>query len=148
MIDDVLLNKKESIERCVGQAKRYYEERDVEHFELDFLHQDAIAINIQRACEQCIDLANYTIRRYKLGTPRDSRGSFSCLAREGVISPDLLPSLKGMVGFRNVLVHQYKDLDLAILEAVIERNLLDLLRFSREVMGYFENHPLDVQGSR
>jgi uncharacterized protein YutE (UPF0331/DUF86 family) len=35
-----------------------------------------------------------------------------------------------MVGFRNLAVHQYQALDIAIARAVIEKNLDDLLEFS------------------
>jgi uncharacterized protein YutE (UPF0331/DUF86 family) len=37
------------------------------------------------------------------------------------------------VGFRNVAVHRYRELDLAILAAVITRDLGDLLDFSERV---------------
>jgi uncharacterized protein YutE (UPF0331/DUF86 family) len=35
-----------------------------------------------------------------------------------------------MVGFRNLAVHQYQQLDIAIVRAVIEKSLDDLLEFS------------------
>ena len=35
-----------------------------------------------------------------------------------------------MVGFRNVLVHQYQELDLAVLTEVVEHRLEDLLEFT------------------
>ena len=69
-MNDIVLNKKESIERCVRQIKRYYAMDSDVSFEEDYLKQDAIAINIQRACEQAIDLANYTIKVKKIGLPR------------------------------------------------------------------------------
>jgi hypothetical protein len=39
--------------------------------------------------------------------------------------------LKKMVGFRNLAVQQYRELDLDILEAVIRTNLDDLLAFAQ-----------------
>lgn len=58
MIDDVVLNKSESIERCIKQVAKYYAMPSDIAFNEDFLRQDAIALNLQRACEQAIDLAN------------------------------------------------------------------------------------------
>jgi hypothetical protein len=49
MIDDIVLNKKESVERCVRQIRLYYAKPSDLPFEEDFLKQDAIAINLQRA---------------------------------------------------------------------------------------------------
>ena len=102
-MNDVILAKCESIERCVRQAREYYgRDRELD-FAADFMLQDAIAINIQRACEQAIDLANHVIRLHKLGLPKESRESFLILGREGVIAPELAERLGRMVGFRNVL---------------------------------------------
>jgi uncharacterized protein YutE (UPF0331/DUF86 family) len=43
----------------------------------------------------------------------------------------LADKLKKMVGFRNIAVHQYQDLLVAITIAMISRGLDDLLGFSR-----------------
>jgi len=48
---DVVLNKKESIERCIKQIRLYYGMPSEFPFEKDFLKQDAIAVNLQRAAE-------------------------------------------------------------------------------------------------
>jgi len=116
-MNDVVMNKKESIERCIRQVRDYYTLPGDVPFELDYLKQDAIAINLQRACEQCIDLANYTIRMKKLGLPKDSRESFRLLSQNNIISGEISSSLERMVGFRNVLVHQYQQLDLSVMVA-------------------------------
>ena len=52
MTPDVALNKKESIERCIRQIRAYYEIPSDKPFESDFMKQDAIAANLQRAAEQ------------------------------------------------------------------------------------------------
>ena len=73
------------------------------------------------------------IRRRHLGVPNESRDSFTALVRENIIAPDLGDRLKKMVGFRNLAVHQYRELDLDILEAVIRTNLDDLLAFAQAI---------------
>ena len=130
MTDDVVLNKKESVERCVRQIRSYWSLPSEVPFERDFLRQDAIALNLQRAAEQCIDLANHAVRVRRLGIPKDSREGFLLLAREGLIPSRLASLMAGMVGFRNVLVHQYQELDLAVLTEVVEHRLEDLLEFT------------------
>jgi uncharacterized protein YutE (UPF0331/DUF86 family) len=112
MTPDVALNKKESIERYIRQIRKYYSAASDLPFETDFMKQDAIAANLQRAAEQTIDLANHLIRKGKLGLPKDSRDSFAILAAAKVISDELARKLKGMIGFRNVLVHDYCELNL------------------------------------
>jgi len=133
---DVVLNKKESIERCIRQIRRYYAMPSELPFAEDHLRQDAIAINLQRAAEQAIDLANHVIRKQKLGLPKESRESFDILAKENVIPGKLADKMKGMIGFRNIMVHEYQDLDIKIMVDVIEHCLDDLIVFTDYIMDY------------
>jgi uncharacterized protein YutE (UPF0331/DUF86 family) len=133
-MNDIILNKKISIERCVKQINEYYALNQDIPFDQDYLKQDAIAINLQRICETCIDIANYWIKRKKLGLPQDSADAFALLCRAGAISEDMNRALKGMVGFRNVLTHEYKKLDLAIMQDVIEHHLREPLDFANRAL--------------
>jgi uncharacterized protein YutE (UPF0331/DUF86 family) len=87
-----------------------------------------------RACETAIDLANALIRERQLGVPASNRDSFRLLAEAGVINADLVGRLQKMVGFRNVAVHRYRDLDIAVLGSVIRHDLDDLLRCTELVV--------------
>ncbi|MFP4030304.1 MAG: type VII toxin-antitoxin system HepT family RNase toxin [Desulfococcaceae bacterium] len=129
-VSDVVLNKKESIERCVQQIRAYCNlpgDVPVQH---DFLRRDAIALNWQRACQQCIDLANHRIKIRKPGIPKESRESFQLLAEKGILPRDPSGRPEKMVGFRNVLVHQCQELDIEWMIEVVEVHLDDLLEFS------------------
>ncbi len=138
---DIILNKKESIERCIKQVRIYYAKPSDVAFEEDHLKQDAIAVNLQRAAEQVIDLANHMIKQKKLGLPKETRESFEILAGAGVIPRELADKLKGMVGFRNILVHQYEDLDIKIMVDVIEHHLGDLVDFTNYVIKCMDSAP-------
>lgn len=140
-MSDVLLNKKAIIERCVKQIRTYYALPSDKPFTEDYIRQDAIAVNLQRACELCIDMANYVIRKEKLGLPKDSAESFLLLVQAGIIDRELGRNLKGMVGFRNVLVHQYQELDLNLMIEVIEKHLEDLIDFAQVLVTRFTQKP-------
>jgi len=129
-MNEVVLNKKISIERCIEQINTYYALNRGLPFEQDFLKQDAIAMNLQRACELSIDIANHLIKTMKLGLPQDSRDSFDLLRRAGMIDEPMARALQAMVGFRNILVHEYRKLDLSIMVKVIESHTRDLLDFA------------------
>lgn len=133
-MNDIVLNKKESIERCIRQIRAYYALPGALPFADDHLRQDAIGLNLQRACEQCIDLANHVIKTRKLGLPKESRESFRLLAEHRIIPRELSNRMEGMVGFRNVLVHEYQRVNLEVLVEVIEHRLEDLLDFTVAVM--------------
>lgn len=70
-MDDVILGKKESLERCLRQIESYRKLPSELPLEQDFLRQDAIALNLQRAAELCLDMANHVVRAVaSLGFPR------------------------------------------------------------------------------
>jgi len=133
-MSDILLQKKVSIERCVEQIRQYDRRASGLSFEDDFLKQDAIAMNLQRACECALDMANHTIRLRKLGLPRSSRESFDLLAEAGLIDEPARQLMKAMVGFRNILVHDYQRVDLAILRGIIDDRLDELIGFADQVV--------------
>ena len=136
---DAVLNKKDSLERCIQQIRQYYALPSGKAFANDFMKQDAISVNLQRAAQLCIDLANITIRQQKLGLPKDSGDTFTLLAETGIISATMSKHLKGMVGFRNVLVHEYTKLDLKIMVDVIEHHLDELLDFAQLILLQFKD---------
>lgn len=89
---------------------------------------------IQRVCELAIDLTNHTIKKKKLGLPKDSRDSFALLCKAGLINVDLRTTLQAMVGFRNILVHAYQELDLNIMVEIIERRITELPAFANTII--------------
>ena len=131
MSDDVLMQKLASIHRCVGQVRTFVG-GDLDRLD-DQLVQDAVLLNLQRACEQAIDAAARMVSVRGLGIPGDSAEAFSLLERAGLLSGITASRMRSMVGFRNVAVHQYQQLDAAILRSVVERHLGDFEALCREL---------------
>ncbi len=129
MVDDVVLNKVASIERCVARVHEEYAAAGA-NFATDYSRQDAAILNIQRACEAALDLGHHLIRRDKLGLPQSARQVFDLLAQAGRINLPLAESLKKMVGFRNLAVHDYQSLLIPIVVSVITEHLEDFLQFT------------------
>jgi uncharacterized protein YutE (UPF0331/DUF86 family) len=129
-MNEIILNKKISIERCIAQVEKYYALQNAQPFESDYLKQDAISMNLQRACELAIDIANHLIKIKKLGLPLESKDSFALLEKAGLIEIERMKSLQAMVSFRNILVHEYKKVDIRIMVDVIEHHVRGLLDFA------------------
>jgi hypothetical protein len=85
-MNDVVINKIQSIQRCVRRAREEYR-KDPEGFAGNYTRQDAAMLNVVRACETAIDLANHVIRVRKLGIPVSSADTFELLKAERVIDP-------------------------------------------------------------
>jgi uncharacterized protein YutE (UPF0331/DUF86 family) len=133
MQDDVLLNKAATIERCVARAREEYQHDPVD-FLRNYTRQDAAILNIQRACEAALDMGQHLVRRERLGLPQSGRDVFDLLARGGWIDQPLAESLKKMVGFRNIAVHDYQSLQLPIAVSIITCHLQDFLRFTEVLL--------------
>jgi uncharacterized protein YutE (UPF0331/DUF86 family) len=64
-----------------------------------------------------------------LGEPRTNRELVDRVQRGGWLEDDLAARLRNMIGFRNILVHGYETVDLAIVRDVVERRLGDFDEF-------------------
>ncbi|MEA1938282.1 MAG: DUF86 domain-containing protein [Pseudomonadota bacterium] len=133
MTDDVVVNKCAIIDRCLARIREEYVGHEDE-LATNFTRQDSIVLNLQRACETSIDLANRLVRLNGLMIPQTSAESFALLTDAGLLSPELAKSLQGMVGFRNVAVHDYRRLNLDIVRHIVETRLSDFERFEAEAL--------------
>ena len=88
---------------------------------------------LQIAIQAVLDTASHIVSDERLGEPRTNRELFDLLERAGWIEPVLAGALRDMAGFRNILVHGYDTVDLAIVQDVVERHLDELLQFTDTV---------------
>ncbi|MGQ0482938.1 MAG: type VII toxin-antitoxin system HepT family RNase toxin [Pseudonocardia sp.] len=65
----------------------------------------------QTAIEACIDAAHHVVADRGLGVPASNAAAFRSLADAGLLDAELAGRLAGAVGFRNVLVHGYAEVD-------------------------------------
>jgi uncharacterized protein YutE (UPF0331/DUF86 family) len=128
-MDDVIINKCESIKRCIKRIEEDYDEE----FETNLTKQDAVIFNIQRAIQQSIDLGAYIIKQRKLTPPKTSKEIFEILEKEKIIDKNLSENLQKMVGFRNLAIHEYTKLRLDILEYIIKNRIWDLYEFQKVI---------------
>jgi uncharacterized protein YutE (UPF0331/DUF86 family) len=133
MADDVILNKAASIERCLQRIVEEYA-GNKQNLVGNQTKQDAMVLNLQRACETAIDLAMYVVSQRKLGVPQDSRDAFALLQTANILPPDLVQRMQRMVGFRNVAIHEYTRLNLEVVHAIITKQLDDFRAFSSKIV--------------
>jgi len=133
MTDDIILNKAASIERCLHRIQEEYA-GNKQNLTANQTKQDAIVLNLQRACETAIDLAMYVVSQRKLGVPQDSRDAFALLQTAGILPNDLAQRMQRMVGFRNVAVHEYARLNLDVVRTIITKQLDDFRTFSSTIV--------------
>ncbi len=128
----VILNKYDTIEKCINRINEEYEGTP-SNLE-DYRRNDAIVLNLQRACQAALDIATYIVSTKSLGIPHTNSESFEILYNNNLIDGEMLKNMKGMIGFRNIAVHDYREVDDKILQNVIEKHLGDLIEFARQML--------------
>ncbi len=135
-MDDIVLNKASIIEKCIDRIKEEYVGHE-DIFEDNYTKQDSVVLNLERACQACIDLGMHIARIKNLGVPQSSREVFVLLQMARIMTPALSKKMQAMVGFRNIAVHDYQNLNLDIVRAVIEKHLKDFQDFKKVILQKF-----------
>ena len=82
-------------------------------------------------------MANHVIASEGYRAPADYADAFRSLHQAGVLGADLAERLEGMARFRNLLVHQYDDVDDRRVHGIMRQDLEDLDRFAAAVLQAF-----------
>ena len=132
-MDRVVLDTKlESLRRCVAriEARR---PPSAELLARDADAQDIVALNLTRAVQLCVDIAAHIASGSASAAPRTMGEAFDRLADTGCIDGALAARMKAAVGFRNIAVHNYQDIDWQIVHRIIHERLGDFRDFARAV---------------
>jgi len=137
-MSDVVLNKIQTIQRCLSRIREEYVGYE-DTLKSDYTKQDSIILNLERASQASIDIATHIVKTKQLGLPNSSRELFEKLCEVGIISEDINKQMQSMVGFRNIAVHDYQNLNLDIIVSIVQNHLGDFEKFMQEILGGFEN---------
>lgn len=85
------------------------------------------------AIECCIDIANHVIASENFRFPKDNADSFTSVAEQDLLPPELLERLVLMARFCNRLVHLYWEIDDQRVYAYLQDSLGDLRSFARTI---------------
>jgi uncharacterized protein YutE (UPF0331/DUF86 family) len=132
-MDEILINKKTSIERCIKRIQEDFQE----DFLTNYTKQDSVILNIERACQAAIDMGNRLIKIKKLGLPQSNRDTFIKLEKSKFISIELSKKMQAMAGFRNIAVHDYSSVNIEVVANIVRNNLQELVDFSETII---KNH--------
>jgi uncharacterized protein YutE (UPF0331/DUF86 family) len=102
----------------------------------DFRTRLAAQHGLQLAIQTCIDIGAHLIAEQNLQMPADYRGVFEALAPLG-LDADLATRLGRAAGMRNILVHDYLDLDDRLVWDALG-NLDDLRAFAAFAASLFD----------
>ena len=94
--------------------------------------QDILARNLELAIQGCIDIAYHLCAAHGV-VPASTAQAFAILAKRGSIELGLAQRLQRAAGFRNVLAHEYAEVDWKIVMQVLRTGTRDLADFGKAV---------------
>jgi uncharacterized protein YutE (UPF0331/DUF86 family) len=123
---DLVLKKLAVVETCVRELRQLARPDALVE---DIKEWRFVEHTLQLAIQAALDVASHIVSDDRLGEPRTNRELFTLLESAGWVSRDLSRTLRAMAGFRNVLVHGYDVVDVAVVRDLLENRLGDLELF-------------------
>ena len=132
---EIIQNKINAVERYLSILKEYTKYSE-EQIEADQTLSGALERYLYLAAQATIDLAEATISHKQLRKPSTMSESFVILKEDNAISAELTKIMQKMVGFRNILAHDYEDIDFSILNDIHKEKTKDIVAFLNAIKQY------------
>jgi len=137
MDPDVLRKKLESLARCLERI-RDHTPADAATLAGDFDSQDIVILNLERTVQLCVDIGSHILSGLDDAAVDSMASIFAVMAKKNLISAELASRLSRPVGFRNIAVHAYSELDWNIVYSIITERLPDFYEFGAIILDLSE----------
>jgi len=134
---DVILSKISIIKNCLSRIKTATKLNPASLD--DYTIQDVVVLNLQRAIQAAIDLTNIIIAENNFRLPNSYKMGFYILNENGWIDGETCKRMQKMVGFRNISIHDYQEINIDILKSILTKHLDDFESFYQQVLKLFSN---------
>ncbi|MCI2430524.1 DUF86 domain-containing protein [Candidatus Acetothermia bacterium] len=108
-----------------------------------FVQEPAYYLQAERLLEVMIqamlDIGNHLIAGLLLKKPEGYRQVFEILVQNGILSAEFLPKAQALAGLRNLLIHEYFEIDRARLYEEAKQGLPDFERFCEAIVRFLQN---------
>jgi len=129
---DIISRKLDSLARCVCRIETR-RPASVEMLVTDIDLQDILSVNLERAVQLCVDIGAHVLADLEAAPPQTMGEVFSTLAAMSVIPDQIASALRKAVGFRNLSVHSYDQVDWQRVYEIVHHRLDDFRRFSQSI---------------
>lgn len=121
-------NKISTVQKYLTILERYlpYSPKELEG---DVDIRGAVERYLYVATQATVDIAEAIISFKQFRKPSTMNEAFYILNEEGLLPSELTEKLVRMTGFRNVLAHDYMDVDFEIVHRVLHKDLDDIRSF-------------------
>jgi len=136
-VSEEIYSKLEVLRKYVQFLKGYQSHRKEELRENHTL-RGAVERYLQLALECVLDIGEMIISKEGFRKPERYREVIETLGEEGILPRDFVERFAPSMGFRNILVHRYAEVDLDELYQHLQNDLEDFNLFAKCVARYVE----------
>lgn len=119
---------------------RTIKKQNFDEFIEDGKSQRSTAKAIETIAQSVIDICSHIVAQNHWGVINSYRSTIALLATHRVLSKNLSLNLQQVIAMRNILVHQYLNIDLRIVWESIENLIEDSAKFIKAIMKFLKNH--------
>ena len=138
MVKRAIINKKiQTITRAIDFLNQY-QTISFETFKKDLLLQSALLYQLEKAIQALIDLLLHIVADEGWGVVLNKANLADLLVVNNVITEAFRDKFIRIYGFRNILVHEYEEIDLRVAFQIIQKDKEDLVRILHQVMDFLK----------
>lgn len=141
MVDKAIILRKISELEIYQKQIREFSAITLQDYKANWKTQRIIERTLQIMIETCADIANHIVSDKGMRPPTSYADTFNVLFENNVIDSELFTIMEKMAKFRNVVVHQYEDVDSEIVVVILKKHLGDFERFKEAVLAYLKSFP-------
>jgi|SRR3989338_4339163 len=126
----------------IEEIEKYLEElseitpSNLEEYKRDFKARAACERYAEKIIEAIVDLAFLVVKEKMLSAPENDLQAFDILSKNKLISDEISEKLKDAKGMRNILAHEYSDVDDEIvfnsLKCELEEDTINFIKMVRK----------------
>jgi len=131
---NVVLKRIGRIRKCIATLETIRRTHSERQFLSDEMARAAAERNIQVAIQSVLDICNHAVADMKLEVPDEEKQAFQILATHKLIPARLAKTLTSMAGMRNVLVHEYLEVDPKVSYAVMKDHPDDFEKLIKAIL--------------
>jgi uncharacterized protein YutE (UPF0331/DUF86 family) len=138
MVDvQIVIGRLEALKAYLAELNSYAQ-YSLDELTSDFVKYRAAERSLQLAAQTVVDIATHVITADYDARVQDYRQAIESLGQEGVLPSAFAERLAPIAGFRNILVHEYLNVDPAKVYDILIHGRADLEEFAQRIIEYLE----------
>lgn len=130
-----MLERLYQLENNVVELEKFKQKYKFEQIKNDIHLQWTLRYGLFESIQIVIDIACHITSKFNLGNPKTYTECIEFLQKENYLTNELTIKLIGMIGLRNILIHEYVTIDLKKLYALLDF-IEDFKNFAKNVKDY------------